>query len=199
MEYQNNELEVMSRQLDILNKKLEDQEIVNDRLMREAMKGRMSWIKKFIWCEIVAVPFVIFLFFVITVGFKLSFGPFVLMSVMLVADVALDYKINKIGDNDFLQGNLTETAIKLIKMKKMRSVELAAELPIIIIWAVWFSVDIFWRIPDDELMHDLMTGFMIGSIIGGILGLVVVFVIMRKMQRTNDDVIRQIQELSKEE
>lgn len=198
MDNQNNELELMRQQLAILNKKLEGQEIVNDRLMREAMKNKMSWIKKFIWTEIIIVPISILIFLLIAVCFHLSFGPVVVVGILCVIDVVLDYKINKIGDEEFLQGNLTETATKLIRMKKLRVIQIAVEIPVLIIWAIWFSIDFFYHIPSEGSMHGVMVAGIIGGGIGGIIGAVVVYIILRKMQHTNDEVISQIQELTKE-
>ena len=40
----NNELDVMRQQLEILKQKLNEQTIVNDRLIRKAMSSKMSWI-----------------------------------------------------------------------------------------------------------------------------------------------------------
>ena len=44
-----NELETLRSQLNILKKKLDDQTIVNDQLLRNAMSNKMSWIMKYIW------------------------------------------------------------------------------------------------------------------------------------------------------
>ena len=38
-----NELETLRSQLNILKKKLDDQTIVNDQLLRNAMSNKMSW------------------------------------------------------------------------------------------------------------------------------------------------------------
>lgn len=187
----------MRQQLAILNKKLDSQEIVNDRLMREAMKNKMSWIRKYIWAEIIGLPLIILLYIVIAVGFRLSFGPLILMSVCLIIDVTLDYKVNKAGDRSLFQGNLTETATKLMRMKKLRMTQLVAEIPIIIIWAVWFFLDIFYHIPADGMKNGAMTAGLIGGAVGLLLGIIAAFYIVRKMQRTNDEVIQQIEELTK--
>lgn len=198
MEKQNNELEVMRQQLAILNKKLKGQEIVNDRLMREAMKNKMSWIRKYVWAEIIAVPFLIIFFLILAAGFNLSLGPVIFMSVMLVASVITDYKINMIDDKSFLEGNLTDTAMKLVKMKKRRLVNEAVFSPFLFIWVVWFLYDLYHHIPLDGIWNAALTGGFIGGMVGIVVGAVVAFFIIRKMQRTNDDIIRQIQELNKE-
>lgn len=42
METQNNELDLMRQQMTILKSKLDNEQIVNERLMRESMKNKMS-------------------------------------------------------------------------------------------------------------------------------------------------------------
>lgn len=195
METQNNELEVMRHQLAILNKKLKSQEIVNDRLMREAMKNKMSWIRKFVWFEMIAVPFLVLFFLGLTIACGLSFGPTIFVSVALVASVIADYKINMIADSSFLEGNLAETALRLTKMKRRRMINEMIGIPLVFIWAVWYLYDIYTNIPSDGVMHSALYGGFIGGIIGGVLGLALGVATFRKMQKTNDEVIRQIYEL----
>ena len=50
-----NELETLRSQLNILKKKLDDQTIVNDQLLRNAMSNKVSWIMKYIWFELLAL------------------------------------------------------------------------------------------------------------------------------------------------
>ena len=81
METQNNELELMRQQMDILKSKLDNEQIVNERLMRESMKNKMSWIHKFVWAEIFIVPLLIIFFFGTASAFGLSYGPVINFSV----------------------------------------------------------------------------------------------------------------------
>ena len=50
-----NELEAMREQMQLLKQKLDNQEIVSDQLLRKAMSGKMSWIKKYIWFELLVL------------------------------------------------------------------------------------------------------------------------------------------------
>ena len=54
-EHNMNELEAMRGQMQLLKQKLETQEIVNDQLIRNAMSGKMSWIRKYIWFELLVL------------------------------------------------------------------------------------------------------------------------------------------------
>ncbi len=199
MSTQNNEFEVMHQQLAILSKKLEGQQIINERLMREAMKNKMSWIKKFVWTEILLVPLLICFFFIIAMTAGLSLGPVIYITVMLIASVISDYKINMIRDKEFLDGNLTDTATKLIKMKKQRLINEMIFTPFLLIWLVWFLYDLYLHIPAEGIWNSALTGGLIGGCIGTVAGVVIAITLILKMQRTNDEVIRQIQELTKDE
>lgn len=199
MATQNNELEVLRQQLAILNKKLEGQTIVNDRLMREAMKGKMSWIRNLVWAEIVAVPFLVILFAGMATAWHLSYWPVAFLAVMLIVSVVLDYKINIIGDRAYLQDNLADTARRLARMKRRRVINEAVMAPVAIAWAVWFLYDIYSRTPAEGDMHAMLSGGLIGGCVGVVIGGVVAVVIVRKMQKTNDAVIRQINELENDD
>ena len=66
------EWEEMRLSLNALKNKLDKQEIVNDRLLRESMKSKMSWIKKYLWFAVAAVPFVALCFLPMTIMLNLS-------------------------------------------------------------------------------------------------------------------------------
>lgn len=195
METKNDELEVMREQLVLLNKKLEDQTLVNDRLVREAMKSKMSWIKGYVWGEVVLVPFLICFLFVFPFYSIVSYGPVVFMSVMLVVAVVSDFKINMIDDKAFVDGNLAETAQRLIKMKRQRIVYEIFMLPFLAIWLIWLSYDIYNHIPAEGVMRSALTGGLVGAAIGGVVGTICGLLVLRKMQRTNSEIIHEIHEL----
>lgn len=52
----NADIDIIRQQMDILRAKLENQEIVNERIMLSAMKRSMSWIKKYIMFELCLLP-----------------------------------------------------------------------------------------------------------------------------------------------
>ena len=57
---ENIELAELKSQMENLKKQLSDQEIINDKLIRESMKKKMSWIKKYIIFEVCLMPLIIF-------------------------------------------------------------------------------------------------------------------------------------------
>lgn len=191
-----NELETMRSQLQILKNKLDEQTIVNDSLLRNAMSNKMSWIMKFIWFELlVLLPLCILSF----TGTKLlipgmPWAPMVCILLLMVADILLDFYINHTSENDWLAENLVTTGRKLIRMKKLRWMQLAASLPIAVALFTWFGFCI--SAVTNEVMSTAMN---IGMIVGGVTGMSIGLSILVKMNRTNDLLIKQIRELTKEE
>ena len=51
------ELEQMREQMQVLRNKLDTQEIVNEKLVKNSVKSKMSWIKKLVYFELLLVPF----------------------------------------------------------------------------------------------------------------------------------------------
>ena len=51
-----NELEQLREQMSIFKDKLNKQQIINDQLVRNTMKSKLSWIKSFVWGEIIIIP-----------------------------------------------------------------------------------------------------------------------------------------------
>ena len=191
-----NELETLRSQLNILKKKLDDQTIVNDQLLRNAMSNKMSWIMKYIWFELLALLPLCALSFV---GLKLMipgmpWGPMVCILLLVAVDIVLDFYLNHTSENDWLAENLVATGHKLIRMKKLRWIQVAVSLPIAVVLFIWYGF--CCSAETDEVMSTAMN---IGMIVGGVIGLGIGLSVLVKMNRTNDSLIQQIRELKKED
>ena len=191
-----NELETLRSQLNILKKKLDDQTIVNGQLLRNAMSNKMSWIMKYIWFELLALLPLCALSFV---GLKLMspgmpWGPMVCILLLVAVDIVLDFYLNHTSENDWLAENLVATGRKLIRMKKLRWIQVAVSLPIAVVLFIWYGF--CFSAETDEVMSMAMN---IGMIVGGVIGLGIGLSVLVKMNRTNDSLIQQIRELTKEE
>jgi hypothetical protein len=197
------ELEQMRQQMDILKQKLDRQEIVNDQIIRQSMKSRMSWINKYRWIALLTIPFVAVCFLPAVCAPTSVFGgfmtwPLYIFTILIVAASTIaDFIINRISDNTMMNSSLLEISEKLTKMKRLRRIQTIIGLIVIVIWLAWLMYEIYASAGDDPDTKRHTIGFMIavgvGAIIGGAIGLSIFF----KMQRTNDDVIRQIEELKK--
>ena len=127
----------------------------------------------------------------------LSWWLYGFLAVMLVVDVAADFRINRIDRNQLLSGNLVEASRQLTQMKKHRAWAFALGMVVVIIWIVWFLIELknCQGMQDSDFLNGFAQGGIVGGIIGGVIGLIVAWIIYSKMQRTNDEVIRSIDQL----
>lgn len=194
-----NELEQMREQMQMLQNKLEKQEIINDQQICRIVKSKMSWIKKFVYIQFCLLPFLALLWIGIKEFSGLSWMCISFMLVMCIIDAIWDYRINVVSlkMEKAAENNLAETIHKLIEMKQMRTKSFCIMFPLLILWLVWVGIELWLNKLTNgiEISHVFPGGF-IGLIAGGITGLIVSFHIYHKMQRTNDELISQIKEIT---
>ncbi len=192
------QLEQMRQQMTELKQQLDKQQIVNEQLLRQSMTSKMSWIKRYIWLEMALIPILLLILAPIHAMLGLSWWLYGFLAVMLVVDVAADYRINKVDKNQLLMGNLVEASRRLTLMKKQRAWSFALGILVVIIWIVWFLYELQCAsgMQSSDFLNGFAMGGFFGGIIGGVIGLVVAIIIFYKMQRTNDEVLAQIDQLT---
>ena len=185
-----NELEAMRSQFDILKNKLNNQDIINDQLLRNAMSEKMSWIMKYVWFELlVLLPLCALSFYGMRLLIPgLPLAPMVCILLLVAISIALDFYFNRTSENDWNTENLVTTGRKLIIMKRLRWTQVAVSMPIAILLFFWYASG--FEGEEAEVIN-------IGMIVGGVIGAIVGLVILVKMNRTNDALINQIRELTK--
>lgn len=188
----NNGLEEMKAQMAILKNKIEGQTMLNERLMRRAMNDRMSLVRRMVVLDVVMVIVSItsmyafmelcgcsLLFFVVSV---VLFGWFLMSSAY----------INRIKESELLEGDLLKTGEKLVRMKRQRVRLMIINLPLALAWAAWYGYEmIVFETAWGGEPRIIIVGLCVGLVVGLIIGLR----IFRKMQRANDIVIQQIEEM----
>lgn len=196
----NNELEIMRSQMASFKKQLEQQEIINRRIMSESMKKKFSWIKMMIIGEIILIPIFLYLAFAAKYYFDLSWWSVATFVILLLCDVWCDYDINMraIKDSDYSHDNLIDTIEKLVKMKQRRAKQTAIMLTATIVMSIWLLIEIGFHL----IALNADTGMWLvlyGGGTGAFIGVVAAWWIYRKMQKTNDEMIKQIEEINKEQ
>ena len=196
----NNELEIMRSQMASFKKQLEQQEIINSRIMAESMKKKFSWIKKMIIGEIILIPIFLYLAFAAKYNFNLSWWSISTFIILLLCDVWCDYDINMraIKNSDYSRDNLVNTMEKLLRMKQRRTKQTAIMLTATIVMSIWLLIEIGFHL----IAINADTGMWLvlyGGGTGAFIGVVAAWWIYRKMQKTNDEMIKQIEEISKEQ
>lgn len=194
----NNELELLRQQMNVLKEKLDAQEIVNDRLVAKSMRKEMSWIKKYIYVQFALIPFVALIWVGVKYILGLSWWNYSFLMLVCVISVYVDYVINvkALSNADYHKNNLIETARKLVKMKRQRTIQMIVEILLLILWLIWTFLEVnSAQSTATGLRQSLLQGGIIGGYIGGVIGIIVAFVIFYKMQRTNDRMIEQIDDM----
>lgn len=204
MEKDNNmiELEQMREQMAAFKSRLDKQQIINEQLVRTSMGSKLSWIKKFVWGEIIVVPILLIIMALFHAGNGLSWWLYGFLTIGLIADATGDYIINRIPKSQLLSGDLVETSKRLVEMKKQRTSWFVAGVIFLVIWLVWFCIEVAMRLDCGCTLphHGTVVAIMIGAIVvGALIGGVIAWLILRKMQKTNNQLIEQIEQITKED
>ncbi len=197
-----NELEQMREQMNIFKSRLDKQQIINEQLVRNSMGSKLSWIKNFVLGEIILVPILLIIMATFHASEGLSWWLFAFLAAGLIIDTTGDFIINRIPKSQLLGGDLVATSQRLTKMKKQRTSWFIAGMIFVTIWLVWFIIEIVMRLDDGCNLpdHNIVVGIMVAGIaIGALIGIFVAWLIFRKMQRTNNQLIEQINQVINED
>ena len=191
------ELHEMKQQLHILQEKIQKEVTINDTLIQESMKHKMSWIKKLFWMEVVIAPFGILAWLNIVKACHLSWWTFGFFTAMLLICLFFDYVINlnTLRDEDYQRDNLIETLKKLVRMKRLRKIEYIATYPLGSVWLGWAAFEMWQQV---NLQHNEVLSQQVGIVYVVLIALAtfVGFYLYHKMQHTNDELIEQIKSIT---
>ena len=196
-----NTLEEMRRQMTIMQKKLHNETIVNDRLLRESMKHNYASINRYLVLEsAIFMPIIVLAFPFIALVFHLSWGPVIAIILLCLAGVIFDYKVSHIKEETFMTDDLIPTALRLQRAKRLSALQMLVSLPLILLWFVWFIIDFSQSINyDSEDLTSAAWGGLTGGCIGLVCGLIFAIQLYHKQQKTRQQVIDQINDLMAED
>lgn len=185
-------MEELKQQFAILTDKLESQEINNERLFRTVMKTKMKSINKYYyWLFFLGLPIIILCFQTFYSKGQVSLLFYVSTVLLAVLDTICGMVINKMGNNQWQEADLLTARQTLVQMKQRRKKGEIISIPLVIIWLSFFVLEVF---------RSSANAFMLSTfaVIGGLLGLGIGLLAYRKMQRTNDELIQEIDQLKKD-
>ena len=185
----------------ILQEKLHNETIVNDRLLRESMKHSYSSINRYLVLEAtILMPIIVFALPFLALVFHLSWGPVIAIILLCLASVVFDYKVSHIKDEAFMTDDLIPTALRLQRAKRLSALQMLVSLPLTLLWFAWFIVDFFQSINyDSEILTSAAWGGLTGGCIGLVCGLIFAIQLYHKQQKTRQQVIDQINDLMAED
>ena len=200
MENQNNnlqELEELRSQVAEFKNRMEQQEIVSLRLLKEAMKGHVSWIKQMsIWGsvgELVILPFLVYALRSI-VG--VSWLPIIGVVLMLVGEAVFNFwNVSTIRNKHLAVDDVLSAQQRLITFKRREKLYTYGILPFIFLWVVWLLFNVYYGtdIPfpsSDRLLVDLVLIVIV---------LVLLFYVFSREMRSLNKAIKDIDEFAGKE
>lgn len=198
-EFENNanetQLEDMRRQMATLKKKLDQQEIVNDRIIRNSMKQTANNIKRryyaIIGLTLLMIPYT-YMVFILNQGLSMAFwiGTSILM---LLCAGATYYNSQNVTNANMMSKNLVEVSHKIASAKKFDANWLFFGIPAAIGWLIWLSLEFYQK--DYESARYMIYGTVCGAILGTILG----FRMHMKTQHQYQEIIDQIEDFTAED
>lgn len=191
-----NEFEGMKAQLALLNKKLEQETIVNERLIRRSMKEKASSLRrKAIVESIISLIMIPYFIWVMPQLIGLSTGFCLFVCFMLVLAIGYNYYIHShFRPDEFVYGDLIKAKKNTLMLKKFYANWLKfIGIPFIIVFLGWFAFEIKQHFQGEEL-QSILGGMTIGIVLGVIIGTYRYL----KTQRMADDILTQIEELSED-
>lgn len=199
METKHTEFEEMRQQLGILKNKLDNQTLINDKLIRQSMLNKMSFMKKYTWISFLMLPYTYYVYYKVRDMFYISWWFYGFTLIFLTFSVCLDAYINHVNKKDFLNGDLIAASLQMQRMKKLRKKSLLYVLPLMTIWVSWLFIELYngSSAVNGGANTSLFYGAMVGGGIGLVIGLAIGISIYLRMQRINSDIIQQIDELTK--
>ena len=189
------ELENMRQQLNTLKKKLEQQEIVNDQMIRRSMKKTASNINRtYLWLIALAILMVPYGYWAFVVISHFSVAFWIATSIlMLVCAGATYYNRRNLSDTNLMTNNLVEVRRRMARAKKFDADWLFFGIPALILWFGWFMYEIYLTNG-----HDLDNPLFWGGCCGGVIGAICGYKIHFKTQRQYQDIIDQIEDITTE-
>ena len=182
------ELRELKNQFNLLDMKLEKQRIINEEMIQESMKEKLSGIEKsyhyrFRTCTI-AAPIISIVFF--AMGYHWGFCLLIISTAML--ELVLDRKsYRSLNPKELPNLSLTQATENIIKHKKnwgMRNRILLLPTIVLIVWTILIASNYSWNLE----IITLTTFMMVVSISWGITQ-------MKKNQKKLESVLEQIKKL----
>ena len=189
---EHNELEQMREQLQLLKEKLAREHIVSDKVMRRAVRDKLSGVQhRTVAMSIVgtlAIPFVITTLH--AAGFSLGYT--IMTGAFLIVAVAVELStMGMLRSSDLRSGNLLSAGIQAARVKRLQQQWLVVGLIFVAVWLTWGAYELHGIFPNAEEFHAMVISGAVGGIIGGVIGSTV----YRRNQRELGEIIDQIEDL----
>lgn len=185
------EIMEMREQIATLRSKLEKEQIVTERLLKQAMKKRIGIIRKQAVKEYIMACVCLILFPFLYYALNLSVT-FVAATLLMVAcSIAATWYFQR-PINEELLGEDVDTVVRVMtKLKRQYQLWIVGAIPIMIPWVFWFwkEYTTAMNVPE-EVSYFMLGTIIVGTCIGGAIG----YSWDRKVIRSCNEIIAQLKE-----
>ena len=145
MENKNNnlqELEELRSQVAEFKNRMEQQEIVSQQLLKQAMTAHVSWFKNFnVWADIICLCFMPVLALILR-GIGCSWAPFIVILIILIGELIFNiWNTRSISTKYLMADDVLTSRQRLIKFKQRERWQTMIEVPLLVLWVFWVYFD----------------------------------------------------------
>ena len=201
MENQNNnfqELEELRSQVAEFKNRMEQQEIVSRHLLKEAMKGHVSWIKQMgIWVSVAELLILPLLVYALRSIVGVSWLPTIVIGLMIAGEAVFNFwNVSTIRDKHLAVDDVLSAQQRLITFKRREKLYTFGILPFVFLCVVWLLFDVYHGtdIPFFLLSDRLLVYFVVSVIIFAVL-----FYVFSREMRSLNKAIKSIDEFAGKE
>ena len=201
MENQNNnfqELEELRSQVAEFKNRMEQQEIVSRHLLKEAMKGHVSWIKQMgIWVSVAELLILPLLVYALRSIVGVSWLPTIVIGLMIVCEAVFNFwNVSTIRDKHLAVDDVLSAQQRLITFKRREKLYTFGILPFVFLCVVWLLFDVYHGtdIPFFPSSDRLLVYFVVSVIIFAVL-----FYVFSREMRSLNKAIKSIDEFAGKE
>lgn len=187
------EINEMKEQFNLLKKKLDSQTVINQKMIRQAMKSKLGGINRtgramFILGVFVAIwaPG-----FFLHLGTSYTFCGATFIMLLFCAFKTWKYH-RKLWSMKITDSDMVEIArnVSILHQEYQNWIKIA--LPMVLVWVIWLGVEAYMILNEDGIYLYFMGGALVGGLIGGFIGTR----INNKVKREAEELLEQIKEYS---
>ena len=187
MENQNNslqELEELRSQVAEFKNRVEQQEIVSRRLLKEAMKGHVSWIKQMsIWGSVGELAILPFLVYALRSIVGVAWLPIIVIGLVIVGEAVFNFwNVSTIRDKHLAVDDVLSAQQRLITFKRREKLYTFGILPVIFLWVVRLLFDVY---HGTDIPFPSSDRLLVDFVVIGITLAVLSYVFYREMRSLN--------------
>lgn len=177
----------------LLKQKLNNEEIVNEQLLRDVTRQRVRRLNRAVWIEGISALFVAVFGNCVFYGLGCSWwfiGGTTLM--MLVCFLATLLPFRRVKESEIIQGDLLTVSKQVRRLRQLYRNWIWIGFSMAAIWLMWFFAELYLHHTDDLVFVICIA---VGAICGGAVGGIIGSLQNKKYIREMDEIIAQIEKV----